>query len=211
MDAENYLNSFRVLSIGTPLWGKNKGHILLDLPQSQISSLDANFQFKGENDTLNWLQVILQMNPRLAQIIKPYSLSQVFSTYGQPAEVLVFTDQVVIGGHPHPLSLVVFYPEHGFMIEYVVDAIGQPPDANLKGCMSLAFPYFWFWSPSEEITLKDVVSWISGYQLNNKWLALGKFKTIEEATGMSITDLYTLYTTNPNACITTPAEIWPMP
>ncbi len=229
VDAQNYLNSFRALS-GASSFDAQGGHTYLYLPQSNNSYLAIHLEFKG-NYVFDWLQVSIYRNinvthptgeatyeiswndPKLAEITKPYSLSQVLSTYGQPAEVLVFTYQVAMLNRPHPLSLVVFYPERGFMIEYVTDITyeGAAPNLNLKNCPSLAYPYFGFWTPTEEITLKDVASWIPGYQLNKDWLNSGKFKTLEEATGMSIEEFYALYTNDESACITTPAEIWPMP
>lgn len=229
-DAQNYLDSFSYYS-GMRSVDDQRGSVLLLIPQEQDSNLDIDFQYGGKDGILKWLRVGIWRNikvnhpdgessyeiswgdPKLAEITKPYSLSQVFLRYGQPAEALVFTYEVAMMNQPHPLSLVVFYPKHGFMIEYVADTSYERAESTLriKNCPSLAFPYFWFWSPSEEITVSDVASWISGHQLSNDQIALGKFKTIEEATGMSVEELYSLFTSDENACITTPAEMWPLP
>jgi len=230
VDAQNYLNSFRALPGGGPEFNIDHNYISFQLPQVQDSYFMISLEFEG-NHILNWLQVRIFRNvkviqpsgepsfeiswndPKLKEIATPYSLTNIFSIYGQPAEVIVFTHQVALLNRPHPLSLVVFYPEHGFMVEYVasVSYEGTGPDITLKYCPSFAFPYFWFWSPSEKITLRDTVSWIQGYQLSEEWLNAGKFKPLEEATGISIEEFYTLYTTDRNACITTPAATWPMP
>jgi hypothetical protein len=227
-DAQNYLDSFSFYS-GMRGFDNQKGSVLLVIPQEQDSHLDIDFQYGGKDGILEWLRVGIWRNikvnhsngessyeiswgdPKLTELTKPYSLSRVLTTYGAPADVLIFTRQATLLNQPWPISLVLFYPEHGFMIEYVADDRPVIKRPGVTWCQSLAFPYFWFWSPEQEITIKDVISWIDGYQLSYDSVASGRFKTLEHATDMNIDELYSLFTSDEDACITTPAELWPMP
>lgn len=229
VDAQNFLSSFGSSIIGGSIFKKEEGYIYFLLPQSQSSRLHITFEFGGNNETLDWLQVILQEDTKtihpngetsyeiswgdqnLAQITKPYSISKVFSMYGKPTEVAIFTQRAVLLNQPHPISMVLFYPQQGFMIEYVANNRSIAKSSDATWCPDLVIPYFWFWSPSPEITRNDVLSWISGFNLYTSKNVEGRFKSLEEATGMTIEDIYKLYIGGVNACIQTPKEIWPMP
>ncbi len=227
-DVRNLLESFSIFSVGTPGWSSEEGHIRLIVPQTRDSFLHLTFVYKGRNEVLQRLWTRIQMmrrvtdadgrsnyevswgDPLLAEITKPYNLSQVLSKYGRPSEVLIRTYRATLLNQPWPISLVVFYPDQGFMIEYVADGEGSP-NSNIAWCPSLAFPNFWFWSPSTRITLSDVVSEIPGEQLDQKSLVSGSFKTVEEAAGMSVEEFYSMFTNNEDKCLETPANLWPMP
>jgi len=224
-DAQNYLNSFHALSIGEPLFDDEWNFIILQLPQSNNLYLDITFAFKEKKDILEWLQVSLEMkykltnnegqswyeiswnNPALAEIITPYTLQNILLKYGEPSTILLFTHQTALLNQPLPMSVVLFYPQHGFMVEYVID--GKITPNNITGCPSLAFPYFWFWSPSEQITIKDVASSIAGYQVDGETIA--SFKTIQDAINMNTDQFYSLFKTDKNKCIETTKDIWPLP
>ena len=224
-DARNYLNSFQVLSIGKPLYNDEWNYLTLHLPQSNNLYLHIATTFKGEKDKLEWLQVSLEMqykvtndeeqswyeiswnDPALAEVVNQYSLQNILSAYGEPSDILIFTHQTGLLNRALPVSIVLFYPQHGFMIEYVTD--GQIISDNIIGCPSLAFPNFWFWSPSEQITMDDVVSTISGYQIDHE--SIVNFKTIQDATGMNIDEFYSSFKADKNKCIETAKNRWPLP
>ena len=227
-DVRNHLNSFSIFSVGTPNLQPKRGHIWLIMPWSQNSYLGITMEYRGKGELLELLMIKMQMmlrftdangNPRyevswgdsqLVEITKIYSLSQVLSEYAVPSEILVRTHQASLLNQPWPISLVVFYPEQGFMVEYVAD--GRPAlNSSISWCSSLAFPHFWFWSPSSEIKISDVVAEIPGEQLDRESLASGGFKSIEEATGMSVDTFYSLFKSDGNMCVDTPINIWPMP
>ena len=227
-DMQNYLNRYNAMSVGTPIFHDKGGLIWLRFQIKQNLYLSTTLEFKGDAGILTWQQVQVQLmrqveftdgttyeiswgDSNLAEMTKSYNIAQIFSTYGKPTEVLIFTNQAALLNEPWPISLVVFYQEDGFMIEYVADDMPVTTYPGVMWCPSLAFPYFWFWSPSKYTTIDDVLSWISGYQFNNRLLESGKAKTLEEATGMSIDELVLLYDTDENACVTTPREIWPWP
>lgn len=225
LDAQNYLTGFGVLPGGGPKFETDEGYISFQVPQSSSSYLDITFEFEGKDGILSWLQVDIQRrikvtysggesgyeiswnDPALAEVIKQYSLQNILSTYGEPSDILVFTRQTGLLNRALPVSIVLFYPQHGFMIEYVTD--GQIISDNIIGCPSLAFPNFWFWSPSEQITMDDVVSTIGGYQIGYE--SIVNFKTIQDATGMNIDEFYSSFKVDKNKCIETAQNIWPLP
>jgi hypothetical protein len=228
VDVINFLDSLSVFSIGAFRLNPEEGYILLIMPQSQDSYLHLTFVYKGRKEILErlWLRIqsmhkvtypdgsssyeVSWGDPLLAEILRSYNLSQVLSKYGMPSEVLIRTHQAALLNQPWPISLIVYYPEQGFMIEYVAD--GMPaPNNNIGWCPSLAFPIFWFWTPSNEITMLDVVSEIPGEQIDRESLEAGNFKTIVEATGMSIEEFYSLFKNNEDKCVETPTNLWPMP
>lgn len=228
-DTKNFLNSFHVLSGQALQFKKNNGYMFIGLPQEQNSYLEIYIEFEGEADVLKWLQVSIQRkikvinfsgevsyetsweDPKLAEITKPFSLSHVLLTYGSPSQVFLYTNQTALLKRPWPISLVVFYPEQGFLIEYIADSNTVIKNSGVTWCPSFAFPSFGFWSPSEEITLNKISPFINSQQQEYGGVDWGRFKTIDEAAGMSIEEFYSTFMNDEETCITTPAEIWPMP
>ncbi len=226
LEVKTLLEKFSILSIGIPRLSSEEGSIRLIAPQANDSYLSLTFVYKGRQDTLERLWLSIQMmhkvidpdgsfryevaweDPRLPEITKPYDLSHVLARYGMPSEVLIRTYRATLLNRPWPISLVVYYPDKGFMIEYVANGEGAP-NSSIAWCPLQAFPNFWFWSPSNGTTLSNVVSGLAGEQLDRE--SLGDFKTIKEATGINVQDFYSMYRNNENKCVKTPVNLWPMP
>lgn len=227
-DAQNFLNGFRALSVGSPVFRTRSGSIDLSIYQSDNSYIYISTYFKGDSEIIDWLTVELQnqnqitdpdgtvryetswSDPQLAEITDQYSLPQILEKYGMPSEVLIHTHQATLINQPWLISLVVFYPETGLMIEYVTVGKGAP-ESSIAWCPTLAYPIFWFWSPSIEISLPDVVRVMPTERLNTDNLSSGKFKSLDEATDLSVEEFFSLYQSDENACIPTPTRLWPMP
>jgi len=225
VDARNYLNSFD--SIAWSSWNRTTIQIL----QSQNSYITIDVSYEPKDEAIGWLRVIIQryVKPTWGQdmsdlisygdwlvtkITKPYSLPRVLSMFGQPAEVLIFTQKFTDMRMLNPMSLVVFYPDRGFMIEYVMATtyVGTYPNHSIRGCPYQAFPNYLFWEPLEKIVRNDVLSIIPRFKIYPSARNLvDSFISLEEATGMSIEEFITLFKGDENACITTPAEIWLTP
>ena len=232
IEVQEMLQRFSVYSVEATNLNSKKGYTQLLIPQSGNSYLNISLAYKGKDETLEWIWLQMEIvhkasnsegeswyetswdDPQLANFSEQYRLSNILSEYGKPSEILIFTRQTALINQPLPISTVLFYPNYGFMIEYVANGILSRSTENVidvTGCLSLASPIFLLWSPSQEMNLVDVVSLFSSEHLYSEGLLSGKYKTVEEATGMNIEEFYEAFTTDNNRCIATPSNLWPMP
>jgi hypothetical protein len=141
------------------------------------------------------------------QTFQYYMLSQILTNYGQPTKVWLrpFPDEP---GRPdikwHPFSLVLFYEELGIFVEYEMprETIGN----NYVGCPSQAHLSVAVWDPESDVTLEYVVR-MGGILINE--LNMDSFKTVEDATSMTLGEFYTTFMESDNTkCIETPIGVW---
>ncbi len=138
------------------------------------------------------------------------SVAQILSDYGRPPEIQLYTHQAVMMGDPWPFSVVLFYPQYGFMVEYTSD-VETVDGGEIVGCLSNAFYVFWFWPPSETLSFEEVVQLSSGYELRYEGYIRG-WRDLDVATDMTIDSFYRAFQdSSSEPCIRTPQELWPLP
>jgi hypothetical protein len=146
-------------------------------------------------------------DPTFNQEMQDYLLPAILSKYGQPAQVFVATwpddpDRTDIKWQP--FSLVLYYPDQGIFVEYV-----SPREASgnyFIGCPARAHISLGVWSPESNLSLKDIAD-KSGSVMNK--LTLDYYRSIEDATGKSLTEFYEEFK-QPDyaACLRTPKSLW---
>jgi hypothetical protein len=149
-------------------------------------------------------------DPFFRDLFGYYLLPEILSNYGKPAQVyllpLFFEEERWPKDSRKPFSIFLYYPENGFLVEYVlpqIDTIDHfaacPHEAGNFSIIS--------WSPEQQVYLLDLAKHADGLGLNV--LNLQYFKTIEEATSLNLDEFYQIFKLpNSRRCIETPTEIW---
>lgn len=136
--------------------------------------------------------------------IPAYRLSDLLSTYGQPAEVRIRTFGTEHQGNI-PFYLLLFYPEKGILARYDnVDAeiIGNQVrkcfrEENLR---DLAL-----WSPEMVVDFEQAMQQTVNIKFRDGFPLL----SLEEATGMDTLTFYEKFKSPTSSCLETPANLWP--
>ncbi|MEP7137927.1 MAG: hypothetical protein ABI904_23615 [Chloroflexota bacterium] len=214
LDEVKNLNRFSIFSDGGGVFSEKGGRLFLRIPQTNNLLLNLSLEVDMVDGIVDETFFGTQMVRKIgngyedvlgeqsyADITKGFSLSRVLSQYGEPSEVYIFTRKVVPLGDPWDFNIVLFYPKNRFMA-YYESSVERVKNGNILGCPSLASSYFWFWNPSKEVSMSDV---IARYDLQQA-------KPIDVATDMNVKTFYTLFKEPGNEkCIETPQDMWPLP
>jgi hypothetical protein len=136
--------------------------------------------------------------------IRAYTLNDLLSTYGQPADVRIRTFGTEHQGNV-PFYLLLFYPEKGILARYDnVDAeiVGNKVrkcfrEENLR---DLAL-----WSPEMVLDFEQATQQTVNIKFRDGFPLL----SLEEATGMDLPTFYEKFQDPTSSCLETPANLWP--
>jgi len=172
----------------------------------ELTQLELRAETTNKSD-----QAAIFGNSRFNQLMNYYLLPQILSTYGQPAQVLVApfqNDSDYITPLWIPFSLVLFYPDQGILVEYLLPR--QTVGDKFLGCPLQSHVVVTVWNPELQLSLAESAQKLSGQGLNA--LNVDYFRPIEEATGMSLEEFYQSFKDPQNAaCLETPVDMWPKP
>jgi hypothetical protein len=146
------------------------------------------------------------------QIGSKISLSDsLLETYGQPEQIIIrpFPDDQ---GYPSPpaqytFDFVLFYPEQGFVAEYV--SVRDTKGKDFIGCPTKSYrTQLSTWNPYEAGSIKEAIKYftnLDGISTEN----IGEYKQLQDVTSLSITDFYNMFRIpNSSDCVETPKELW---
>ncbi len=147
--------------------------------------------------------------PFFYQTLDYYLLPNILSEYGRPSDILIapFPDDPDYPSDAKiPFSIVLFYQDKGIFAEYILPK-GKNGE-NLVGCPTKAgYLTVIVWPPNQHLSIETVASMNTGLGINK--LNVDYFKTIENATSMTVEDFYqTFKSPESTACIETPKNIW---
>ena len=146
------------------------------------------------------------------ETIQYYMLSQILSNYGSPTDVLLWawhnSDFPEVGSSWSRISLVLYYSEKGFLIEYMIPT--EVIDDQYQGCLSDSILKLTAWNPKKDISLEEVLKKGGSSSIGINELNFGIYKPVEEALNMSQEEFYQLFQ-DPNyeGCLLTPVDLWP--
>jgi hypothetical protein len=147
-------------------------------------------------------------DPRFEELMRSYSVAEILSGYGRPSSALVAAFPTREGDAPRdyePFSLVLFYPDEGFLAEYIspVESIGD----QFVACPQGARVEVVAWGRGRRPTLEEAVQRKSGDGIHK--LNFDYFRTIETATEMDMQTFIEVFSDPLNgSCITTPKSLW---
>jgi hypothetical protein len=134
-----------------------------------------------------------------------YQPSAILNTYGPPTAVWLLTVNAPREGH-WGFLMVLFYSQHGFMLEYSGE--GTQQDNNVRGCgfEQTKLLLLKVWSPGEELTYPQAVSRTVQFPPTTFQ------RSLEEATELNIETFYeTFKVPGTPLCLETPLNLWPYP
>ena len=139
-------------------------------------------------------------DPQFAEDWKTCMLPQILGAYGPPSQIFLGT-----GGAPwSPFDLLLFYPEKGFLVEYVGVAEEREGE-TWRVCPHRVEITLHLWSPERSMNLEDIPGVVSSHADDETW---GPYP-LEEATGMSIEQFYQTFVQPGNqTCLNVPADLW---
>ncbi len=131
--------------------------------------------------------------------------STILSKFGPPEEVLLLTANASREGYWRSF-LTLFYPQHGFVLQYGADNTRQDDRVRSCGFEQDFFILLGSWPSEEEVTLETI---------SNRRILINEIVfdlPLEEATGISVETFYETFKdpTHP-ICLETPLNLWPGP
>jgi hypothetical protein len=212
-DVNSFLSTFNGIAVLNNL-SADPQYISLTVPINKVN-LDIAINAWEHNNIVDRLFVSLQSNkhgdygweayygdPNYNQVTRKFQLSEILTNYGLPSKVLIA---------PGPFDgfvILLAYMKEGFLISY--ESPGKKAEGNYVGCPSESQISVWLWSPTENLTLKEVVSNTPFGDVDAT--TIDYFKPIDETTKMSMDEFYKIYKNPENhLCVETPSAFWPSP
>jgi len=132
--------------------------------------------------------------------LSAYILSTFLATYGQPAEIRLFTYRAPFEENDLPFFVLLIYPEQGIIAMYddngqlLGDVVQGCPQKNLTSLLKL-------WASDSDLTVEQIIEGSSALRRD--------YRSLEEATGMDVATFYETFRHPENTtCLQTPADLW---
>ena len=142
--------------------------------------------------------------------LRPYMLHALLAEYGIPAAVLISTDGGYERGRYVPgFDIVLFYPDQGIMAAYTT--YRQLVNGKVRGCPANAHVEMQLTPAGQPDSFAKI---IAQTQWSNLWPISGDnpyWKSVDEATSMTLEQFYETFRQSTDKCIETPANLWPTP
>jgi len=179
--------------------------VIFDIPQRDIGCVQSYFV---DDETIDIISVHATLpirdnefvygDAQFAEDWKRYMLPDILMAYGQPSQVFLG----VYKAPWMPFDLLLFYPEKGFLVRYMAPA--EREGRTFRMCPHKTDITLWLWSPERDMALEYIAN-VGGFPTGD----MSYFRSLEEATGMSIEQFYQTFSQPDNqTCLETPADLW---
>ncbi len=139
-----------------------------------------------------------------------YSLTNVLSEQGMPASVVMQTlGNQITGKDVESFHILLIYPDRGLFVHY--STYSQVVGAKLRGCPANAHIELELYLAGDADGFSKALSQTDWAFAWPKFVSNLYWKSIEEATSMTLEQFYKTFREPTNKCIETPAKMWPMP
>lgn len=139
-----------------------------------------------------------------------YSLGHVLSEQGMPASVIMQTlGNQIVGKDVESFHVLLVYPNQGLFIRY--STYSQLVGANLRGCLANAHIEMELYPAGDADGFSKALSQTDWAFTWPKFASNLYWKSIEEATSMTLEQFYETFRQPTDMCIETPATLWPAP
>jgi hypothetical protein len=151
-------------------------------------------------------------SPSFGKRAHPYMLSQVLSAQGIPTVVMIstFNSSILRGNTINGgFDILLMYPNQGLLVHYTtqMSVVGE----KVRGCPANAHVELELYPSGNKDSFSEFLS-----QTQSKWAKLWpvpsdnpSWKTVENATSISLEQFYETFRQPTDKCIETPAKIWP--
>ena len=164
-----------------------EGNFYTKLPENTVHLININIQNEG-TERINFLRSI--------------QLQDVFLWYGPPP-MLFFNVETDLAENRF-MELILVYPERQFVIKYIKAT--ELKGDKVENCGRDEKIELIILDNKEQLLSLDAIN----NAVETRDLRLdARYKTLEEATGLSMNSFYEAVSTFSNFCISTPVNIWP--
>lgn len=195
--AQSFLNTFASRISGGGSFKLSSYTVKIDVPEDVQPGAKLVQEYTVRNG-------IIEMIATDAGDSFRYTLPELLTSHGQPAEVWIRTFKETPGS-TLPFHLVLVYSQQGIMAHYYDTA--EKKDDQLQGCPqgSGYRPLLWLWSSDQKMTFMEAAKKAVRFGLDEAQY----YRPLEEATGMAIETFYQTFKDPTNTtCLETPSEMW---
>jgi hypothetical protein len=180
------------------------------LADAKLEELQLEAQAFGEEyETPKGLTSdLLWDDPHFKALLAYYMLPSILSNYEDPSQILLAAFPTAPDEYPQdyePFSLVLFYPDQGFLIEYLSPL--QRSSDSFIACPLNSHINLVAWDPRDERSLVEAVARKSGdgiHELNTDY-----FQQLEVATDFTLASFAARFKEpSPQACLRAPRTMW---
>ena len=164
-----------------------EGFFYTKFPENIVHLIRINIQNEGNAQKINLLRHI--------------GLQEVFRWYGLPPIFLLNVETNLVEGRF--MELILVYPERQSIIKYVKRA--ELVDDKVVNCGQDHQIEFVILDNQEQLMSLDAIA--NAVETNDIHID-GRYKTVEEATGITPNSLYDAISASSDFCISTPVEMW---
>jgi hypothetical protein len=148
-------------------------------------------------------------DPYYTELVSAFFLPHILNTFGRPSQILIRpfpNDPEFPATAQYAFDFVLFYPEKGFLLEYI--AVRQEQGTDFVGCPTKAHIEGSAWDPTAPLTLAQAVEHLSnlnGIGASNMDTA----RSIDEVTSFTIDEFVATFS-DPKAkvCVHTSKRLW---
>jgi hypothetical protein len=218
-DSNNYLSISDYDQIGGATLAHLMGEVMINVHFSYYKNVDqtnldvlamhsyARILVNKDDNWRNVAELPAYESVIFQDIFKTMTLPVIFKEYGQPAQILLATWR----DNPNrpditfqPFSLILYYPEQGFLVEYVSPR--ETTDNGYAGCPSKGEIYLTTWDVSADLDFEYVVQ--KGGGVINE-LNIDYYRPLEDATNLTKELFYSsVISSQDDLCIETFPDIW---
>jgi hypothetical protein len=141
------------------------------------------------------------------EIVKPYALSSVLSDLGKPSIVQILTSGDKEDTMARQFRILLIYPNNGVLIQYISSR--NFSEKTVSTCLEYKDIEMWLYPPGDAVLFDQLLEetrWADFWPPSD--ISINGWKSIDQATGMTIDEFYETFLENPEACLSTPADLW---
>jgi hypothetical protein len=139
-------------------------------------------------------------------LLEFYLITSILREYEEPQQILlaVFRYDLMTKSPYDEASLVLYYPEKGFLVEYFSSI--KEINGNAEICPSSGSVGVIAWNSEQNRDLSSIIDDV-GLGINS--LNHTYFKQLSDSTQLNVTDFMHMFTNNGDSCFYTPINLWP--
>ena len=178
----------------------NLNFVVVDKPEGTVQTILVDLD--------EWYKI---KNPDRQRLdTQRFSLPQVIERLGVPAQVLLQHDPLP-GLNASDYGLLLFYPDQGFMVEYV--GRSQPQGASFQFCpLKTEQLLLWFWQPGTLLSPDELYERVPDMPRYDQFPAqeppATNYLPLEQATGLDPAAFSQVVLDGSLSCLETPASLW---
>lgn len=143
-------------------------------------------------------------------LLSAYTLAQIMSTYGLPAQIFFSADiNEAEPTAPDFFIVRLLYPDLGIFVKYTMPV--ETKQKTYGFCASDSIIYLDLLPQGFGENYKDFFKQIGDNQWNPTLPMLPFYKSVEESLEITNEEFYTLIISSPETCFESPKDIWPKP